>query len=103
MKSSGPVSSSPKSLAVIAIAAALLVPACSSGAAPAATSQAAAAAPPTVTTASVEARTMPSVLALTGTLLADEESTIAPVMPGRVMEVLVDRGAVVEAGQPLVR
>ena len=104
MKSSGPVSSSPHSLAVIAIAAALLSPACGSGAASSATSEAAsAAAPPTVTVASVEARTMPSVLALTGTLLADEESTIAPVMPGRVMEVLVDRGAVVEAGQPLVR
>lgn len=99
----GQVSSSSKPLAVLVIAAALLSPACSSGAAPAATTQAATSAPPTVTTASVEARTIPSVLALTGTLLADEESSIAPVMPGRVMEVLVDRGAIVEEGQPLVR
>ncbi len=68
-----------------------------SGAAPTATTVT------TVTTAAVEARTVPTVLALTGTLLADEESRIAPVMPGRVVEVLVDRGSVVEAGQPLVR
>ncbi len=103
MKSFGFVSSSQKSLVALAIASALLAPACSSGAAPAATTAVAAPAAPTVTTASVEARTIPDVLALTGTLLADEESRIAPVMPGRVVEVFVDRGAVVEAGQPLVR
>lgn len=70
---------------------------------PSSSAVSAAAAPTSVSIARVEARTVPTHLALTGTLLADEESRIAPVMPGRVVEVLVDRGSVVTEGQPLVR
>lgn len=60
-------------------------------------------APVSITVSVAEGRTVPDALALSGTLLADEDSRLAPVLPGRVVEVLVDRGDVVEAGQPLVR
>lgn len=53
--------------------------------------------------ATAEARDVPAVLELSGTLLADEESHVSPIVPGRVVEVLVERGAVVTEGQPLVR
>jgi RND family efflux transporter MFP subunit len=56
-----------------------------------------------VTTAQAVARDVPEAIALTGTLLADEDSRLAPVVPGRVVEVLVERGDRVEEGQPLVR
>lgn len=56
-----------------------------------------------VTTAAAVSRAMPETLSLTGTLLADEDSRLAPVVPGRVVEVLVERGDHVEQGQPLVR
>jgi RND family efflux transporter MFP subunit len=62
-----------------------------------------AAAPVVVTTAQAVARDVPEAIALTGTLLADEDSRLAPVVPGRVVEVLVERGDRVEEGQPLVR
>ena len=75
---------------------------CSGGAAPA-PGAAASDAPPTITTAVAEGRTVPDTLALSGTLLADEDSRLAPVLPGRVVEVLVDRGDEVTQGQPLVR
>jgi RND family efflux transporter MFP subunit len=50
-----------------------------------------------------EARDVPATLALTGTLMPDEESHVSPLVPGRVVEVLVERGAVVAEGDPLVR
>lgn len=53
--------------------------------------------------ATAEARAVPRTILLTGTLLADEESNVSPLVPGRVVEVLVERGAVVAEGDPLVR
>jgi len=53
--------------------------------------------------ATAEARAVPRSILLTGTLLADEESHVSPLVPGRVVEVLVERGSVVAAGDPLVR
>jgi RND family efflux transporter MFP subunit len=61
------------------------------------------AAPIAVTTAQASARAVPESIALTGTLLPDEDSRLAPVVPGRVVEVMVERGDHVEEGQPLVR
>ena len=49
------------------------------------------------------AREVPDVLRLNGTLLADEEAQLAPLVAGRVVEVLVERGAVVAEGDPLIR
>jgi RND family efflux transporter MFP subunit len=57
-------------------------------------------APPTAVATSVE---VPDVMLLNGTLLPDEESQLAPLVPGRVVEVMVERGQRVEEGQPLVR
>jgi RND family efflux transporter MFP subunit len=54
-------------------------------------------------TAVAEARQVPGSIELTGTLLADEESHVSPIVPGRVVEVLVERGATVQEGDPLVR
>jgi RND family efflux transporter MFP subunit len=105
----------PTKLGALAIASALLFgcgsspPASSQpGAAPAAggpgsSSAGAPQGPVAVTTAQAVTRAVPDVLALTGTLLADEDSRLAPVVPCRVVEVLVERGDHVEQGQPLVR
>ncbi|MFO0684663.1 MAG: efflux RND transporter periplasmic adaptor subunit [Sandaracinus sp.] len=49
------------------------------------------------------ARDVPATIELSGTLLADEESHVSPIVPGRVVEVLVERGTVVAEGDPLVR
>lgn len=57
-------------------------------------------APPIATATTAE---VPDVMLLNGTLLPDEESQLAPLVPGRVVEVLVERGDHVEEGQPLVR
>lgn len=53
--------------------------------------------------AEVEGREMPLTLELDGTLTADEESQVTSVVAGRVMEVLVERGATVAAGDAIVR
>jgi RND family efflux transporter MFP subunit len=58
------------------------------------------AAPRTAAAAVVE---VPDVITLNGTLLADEESNLAPLVAGRVVEVMVERGQRVEEGQELVR
>lgn len=50
-----------------------------------------------------EGRELPETLVLDATLLADEESMVTPIVPGRVVEVLVERGDRVEEGAPLVR
>lgn len=47
--------------------------------------------------------TQPVSLLLDGTLLADEESDVTSVVAGRVREMLVERGSVVNKGDPLVR
>jgi RND family efflux transporter MFP subunit len=56
-----------------------------------------------VTVATADAVTEPITLELDGTLVADEESDVTPLVPGRVVEVLVERGDRVEEGQPIVR
>lgn len=53
--------------------------------------------------ATAEARDVAATLELSGTLLADEESHVSPIVAGRVVEVMVERGAVVAEGDPLVR
>lgn len=53
--------------------------------------------------ATAESREVPATLELTGTLMADEESHVSPIVAGRVVEVLVERGTVVAEGDPLVR
>lgn len=49
------------------------------------------------------ARETPSTLATTGTLMADVQSELTSVVPGRVMQVLVERGARVREGDALIR
>ncbi len=56
-----------------------------------------------VHTARVVVENEPASLVLDGTLVADEDSQVTSVVPGRVIEVFVERGAIVTAGQPLVR
>ncbi|UJR79727.1 Efflux RND transporter periplasmic adaptor subunit [Sandaracinus amylolyticus] len=56
-----------------------------------------------VRTATAQGRQQAVTLTLDGTLVADEESQLTSVVAGRVVEVLVERGAVVEEGQPIVR
>ena len=50
-----------------------------------------------------EGREVADTLILDATLAADEDSQVTPIVPGRVVEVLVERGAHVETGDPLVR
>ncbi len=59
--------------------------------------------PLSVTTVVAESEEVPDTLELTGTLAADEESRVTPLVAGRVSEVLVERGATVSEGDPLVR
>ncbi|MCB9592367.1 MAG: efflux RND transporter periplasmic adaptor subunit [Sandaracinaceae bacterium] len=56
-----------------------------------------------VSIAPVEVRQRPVALELDGTLVADEDSNVTSVVAGRVTEVLVERGSVVEEGAPLLR
>ncbi len=60
-------------------------------------------APVRVATATAQARSLPQTLSVTGTLVPDQQSEVTPIVAGRVMEVLVERGSVVTAGQPLLR
>ncbi len=53
--------------------------------------------------AMVQTRRQQVSLTLDGTLMADEESQVTSVVPGRVLEVFVERGSVVEQNAPLVR
>lgn len=69
----------------------------------AATRDAAVAAPLSVTTAAAESREQAVTLDLTGTLLPEQQSEVTPAVAGRVNKVLVERGSVVKAGQPLLR
>lgn len=51
----------------------------------------------------VPVRTVPKYLAVTGTLLAHEDSDVAANAAGRVLETFVERGSFVVKGAPLVR
>jgi membrane fusion protein (multidrug efflux system) len=59
--------------------------------------------PEKVETAKVEARPMPKKLVLTGSLTPNKTSDLAANAAGKVVEVKVDRGSLVENGQILVR
>lgn len=56
-----------------------------------------------VRVAAATPRALPSTLRVNGPLVADQQSDVTGVVPGRVTEVLVERGAVVAEGAPLVR
>jgi RND family efflux transporter MFP subunit len=60
-------------------------------------------APVQVRAGAVTTRTRAAALALTGTLVGDRQSQLTPLVAGRVEAVLVERGDVVRAGQPLLR
>ncbi len=48
-------------------------------------------------------RALPQTLRVNGPLVADQQSDVTGVVPGRVVEVLVERGSIVAEGDPLVR
>lgn len=54
-------------------------------------------------TATVVEEAMPSYLSLTGSLIASEESDLAADTTGKVIEIFVERGAIVKKGAPIVR
>jgi RND family efflux transporter MFP subunit len=56
-----------------------------------------------VRTAPVEERTVSGALNVVGTLMADSLTEVAAEVSGRAVEVLIERGSAVKAGQPLVR
>lgn len=56
-----------------------------------------------VRVAEASGQEVPRTLELDGTLLADQDSNLTSLVPGRVVEVLVERGDRVQEGQPLVR
>lgn len=60
-------------------------------------------APTQVRAGAVTPRTRAAALALTGTLVGDRQSQLTPLVAGRVEAVLVERGDIVRAGQPLMR
>lgn len=70
---------------------------------PAVRSTGEATAPVRVAVAAVESRATPRTLVLTGTLLADAQSNVTPIVAGRVTQVFVERGQVVEEGAPLIK
>lgn len=57
----------------------------------------------TVHVAAAAPRALPTTLSVNGPLVADQQSDVTGVVPGRVVEVLVERGAIVAEGDPLVR
>ncbi|MEI8254396.1 MAG: efflux RND transporter periplasmic adaptor subunit [Deltaproteobacteria bacterium] len=61
------------------------------------------AAPVRVTAAVAVSREVPLTLALTGTLVPNQQSAVTPLVGGRVEAVMVERGAVVHAGDELMR
>ena len=55
------------------------------------------------TLATVEAQAVPRSLSLTGSLVAEQESDVAPDTAGKVLKTFVERGQVVAKGAPLAR
>jgi RND family efflux transporter MFP subunit len=103
------VASRSRTLALTSLAALVAVSAaaCSGGGgghgAEADTQAPASAEPVAVSTVTAQGREQPVTLTLDGTLVADEESQLTSVVAGRVVEVLVERGSVVQEGDPIVR
>ena len=56
-----------------------------------------------VNTVQVEARPMPKVLPLTGSLIANQSAGVAANASGRVLKTFVERGSLVKAGAPLIQ
>ncbi len=59
--------------------------------------------PVRVTTTAATARQLADTLAASGSLVADQQSALTPIVPGRVMAVMIERGQRVTEGQPLLR
>lgn len=59
--------------------------------------------PITVETVAIEARALPGSLDVTGALMADAQTDVASETAGRVTQVLIERGQVVEAGAVVAR
>ena len=59
--------------------------------------------PMAVTLVTAEERSLPSTLDVTGTLMADAQTDIASEIEQRVVEILVERGQLVSAGQVVAR
>lgn len=90
--------------AALATAAAAALPACKRGGPPPQVTQANDPTGPVRSgTAAATARPLDDVLAASGSLLADMQSEVTPLVAGRVMEVLVERGQRVREGDPLIR
>ena len=89
----------------IVLAKLALVSACSSGRASPEAEPAVEAPTPISASAvvAVETAEVPTWIVTTGSLVAHDRSDVVPNVPGKVLEVLVERGAHVEAGDPLVR
>lgn len=60
-------------------------------------------APAHYATAAAVARPTPDTLQVNGTLAADQQSDLTSIVPGRVTQVFVERGAKVDEGDPIVR
>lgn len=56
-----------------------------------------------VSTVTATARSVPQSMQTTGSLFADQQSELTPVVQGRVVEVLVERGNKVKANDPIMR
>src|SRR5262249_2112160 len=60
-------------------------------------------APIAVRTAAATSHPTPDTLDVNGTLAADQQSDLTSIVPGRVTEVFVERGAKVNEGDPIVK
>ena len=92
-----------RSFAIAAVAAALTTAAGCSKKSAAQGQGKAPEAPVKLALATVETGPAPERLTLTGMIAAQESSDVASSVPGRVVAVLVERGAIVKFGDPLVR
>lgn len=94
----------PALAAALAAAAALALPACKRGGSqPQVTQSNDPTAPVRTGVAAATARQIDDVLSASGSLMADMQSEVTPLVAGRVMQVLVERGQRVREGDPLIR
>jgi RND family efflux transporter MFP subunit len=86
------------------LASAASLPACKRGGAPPQVTQGTDPAAPVRTgVAAAQPRQLDDVLTASGSLMADMQSEVTPLVAGRVMQVLVERGQRVREGDPLIR
>lgn len=94
----------PALAAALAAAAALALPACKRGGSqPQVTQSNDPTAPVRTGVAAAAPRQIDDVLSANGSLMADMQSEVTPLVAGRVMQVLVERGQRVREGDPLIR